>query len=367
MEVGGGQTELLALEGETIVETRVARLGSVRLRNLLERQRTGLWEVRNVLDQELSHTVRQLIEQFPTNPDVLVVLGGEARFVAEQLNPDWDRHHLQNVALRDWKALAESLLEMSPEELVQEYRMTFEEAEPLACAVYAQLKLAEALGVTSLHVSGYTMRDGLLEQMAQRGGWSKKYVRQMIDSAKALGTKYQIDPKHAAEVAGLALQLFDALESEHRLEPRDRVLLEIAAQVHEVGGFVSANSHHKHSLYLLLHNDIFGLGSRNKRIVANVARYHRRSAPKPSHTQYASLSRDDRIRVLQLSAILRVADSIARSRGKRIETIHCEEKETEFIIRVPNVDNLHLESSALQRRGGMFEDVFGMNVILVKG
>jgi exopolyphosphatase/guanosine-5'-triphosphate,3'-diphosphate pyrophosphatase len=211
------------------------------------------------------------------------------------------------------------------------------------------------------------MRHGLLEQMAQKDSWSTKYVGQMIDSAKALGEKYQVDPKHAEEVAGLCLQLFDALESEHNLQPRDRVLLHIAALVHEVGGFVSANAHHKHSLYLLLHNDIFGLGSRNKQVVANVARYHRQSGPKPSHSSYVSLSRDERIRVLQLSAILRVADSLARSRGKRIRTIYCEQKEGEWIIRVPNVDNLHLESAALQRRGGLFEDVFGMNVNLVKG
>lgn len=367
VEVGGGLTELLLLEGDQVVATRVVRLGSVRLFQLLEQQHTAREDVRPVLDQELVNAVQKLTDGLPAKPDRCILLGGEARFVAERVNPDWDRRKLQTVRLKDWSEMAKVLLALSTDEIVHQHHLTYEEADTLGPALYAMQAVASALGMKAVQVGGLTMRDGLLHEMAAAGAWSSKYVCQIIDSAREVGARYQIDWKHATEVSGLALQLFDALQGEHKLKPRARVLLEVAALLHEIGSFVSAAAHHKHSLYLLLNSDVFGLGRTDKRIVANVARYHRRSGPKPAHTHYASLSREDRIRVLQLSGMLRVADALARSRGKRIKEIHCERRESDFVIRVPDVDSLHLEQAALERRGDVFKDVFGMNVILVKG
>lgn len=367
MEVGGGRTELLALEGENIVDSRVFRLGSLRLRNLLEQQRTPVSQVRDVLEQEVSNTLHSLRDVFRKTSRDLVVLGGDARFVAQRVQPEWDRSAPLAVPLKTWNDLTREVLALSVEQLVEQERLTFAEAESLGPALYAMARLAEAIGAKTLHVSGFTMRDGLLQEMAQQEAWSPGYVQQMLDSALQLGRKFQLDEHHATEVAGLSLQLFDTLASEHRLSPRYRVLLEIAALLHEVGSFISSASHHKHSMYILANASIFGLGKRDSRIVANVARYHRRSTPKPTHPYYQAMPRRDRLAVQQLSAILRVADALARSRGRRIPTILSERREDTFFIRVPGVDNLHLENSALRVKGQMFEEVFGMNVILVKG
>ena len=320
-----------------------------------------------MLEQELTHTLNLLGGNFPKRAENVVVLGGDARYVAKAFNPDWDRKALQPVPLKFWKDFADELLALSPEQCVEAYHLTFSEAETLGPAVYAYARLAESLQCKTLQVSGFTMRDGLLEEMAQHEAWSPKYVRQMLDSAMALGRKYQLDEGHATEVSQLSLQLFDALHGEHRLGPRYRVLLEIAALLHEVGTFVASNSHHKHSMYILANSNIFGLGRRDARIVANVARYHRRSPPKATHPFYQTLPRRDRIVVQQLAALLRVADSLARSRGRRIRAIQCERRDDTLFVRVPGVDNLHLENTALRSKGQMFVEVYGMNVILVKG
>lgn len=367
VEVGGGRTELLALRGENISDARVFRLGSLRLRNLLEQQRTPLSQVREVLEQEVANTFHQLKATFKSPRQRLVVLGGDARFAAMSVNPEWDRSKPQPVSLKAWRKITESVLSLSVEACVEQHHLTFSEADTLGPALYAVMRLAEQSGCDTLHVSGHTMRDGLLREFAEQEAWSPSYVRQMLDSAMQLGRKYQIDEHHATEVAGLSLQLFDTLREEHRLGPRHRVMLEISALLHEIGSFVAATSHHKHSMYILANADLFGLGPRDTRVVANVARYHRRSPPKSTHTYYQALPRRERIIVQQLSAILRVADALARSRGRRIPEILCERREDTFFIRVPGVDNLHLENSALRVKGQMFEEVFGMNVILVKG
>jgi exopolyphosphatase/guanosine-5'-triphosphate,3'-diphosphate pyrophosphatase len=320
-----------------------------------------------VLEQEVSNTLHQLKDDFKEGDPTLILLGGDARFVAMQVNPEWKRETLQPVPLKKWKQLTDKLLSMSTEQCVEQFHLTFAEAESLAPALYAYERFAEDLGCKTLNVGAFSMRDGLLQEMAQEDGWTESYHEQMLDSAIQLGRKFSLDEAHGKEVAGLALQLFDELKDEHHLGTRHRVLLQIASLLHEIGTFIAATSHHKHSMYILANSPVFGLGRRDSRIVANVARYHRRSPPKVSHPFYQSLPRRDRIVVQQLSALLRIADALARSRGRRIHKIICERREETLFIRVPGVDNLHLENSALQVKGKMFEQVFGMNVILVKG
>ncbi len=367
LEVGGGRTEVLSLKGNQILSSRVLRLGAMRMRNLLEEQHTPLANVCHVLDEELRNPLQVIERSFEQKPERMVLLGGEARFVARCVDPDWDRDSLKEISPKEWSAVTEEVLGLTVDECVDRFHLTFSEAETLAPALLAVQRIRERLDCSSLFVSGRSMRDGLLHEMVAGDVWSDQFVAQILVSARQLGKKYQIDFGHADEVADIAVQLFDELQNEHHLRPRHRVLLHIAALLHEVGSFVASASHHKHSLYLLQNSTIFGLGSLDTRIVANVARYHRRSAPKPSHGAYATLRRRDRLVVQQLSAMLRVADALSRTRGRRMSELLFERSDGNLVIRAPGAGALHLEQHALRVKGQMFEDVFGMSVILVKG
>lgn len=149
-------------------------------------------------------------------------------------------------------------------------------------------------------------------------------AREVIYSAGAVAAKYNVDPRHAQHVAQLALKLFDALRREHQLTDRHRVLLEVAALLHEIGGHVSSRSHHKHSMYLILNSDLFGLTREDLTLVALTVRYHRRAIPKPTHPEYAALSRDDRIAVAEMAALLRMAHAFGRNHAQQVKDITIE-------------------------------------------
>ena len=67
-----------------------------------------------------------------------------------------------------------------------------------------------------------------------------------------------------------------------------------------------------------------------------------------------------------MSAILRLADSLDRSYSQRIKTIECQMENDKLIISIPNIDDLSLEQLALNQRGQLFEQIFGMKVLLRK-
>jgi exopolyphosphatase/guanosine-5'-triphosphate,3'-diphosphate pyrophosphatase len=127
--------------------------------------------------------------------------------------------------------------------------------------------------------------------------------------------------------------------------------------------FVSNRSHHKHSMYLIMNSDLFGLGARDLTLVGLVARYHRRAFPRPTHEGYGTLDRQSRVAVSKMASILRLADALDSGHVQRIQDVELSVEPGAFVITVTDHANLMLERYALQQKGQMFEQVFGMKVV----
>jgi exopolyphosphatase/guanosine-5'-triphosphate,3'-diphosphate pyrophosphatase len=73
-------------------------------------------------------------------------------------------------------------------------------------------------------------------------------------------------------VSLFAQKIFQELQPLHGLDAKHELLMRVAAILHEVGMFVSAREHHKHSLYLILNTEVFGLSLKDRSLVAMMAR-----------------------------------------------------------------------------------------------
>jgi exopolyphosphatase/guanosine-5'-triphosphate,3'-diphosphate pyrophosphatase len=294
----------------------------------------------------------------------LVALGSEARFAAAQLVPDWDQGAIARIPVASFRRLTGKVERSTPEELVRKYHLSFAEADTLAPALYFNQRLARALNAKQIMVPGVSMRNGVLMEMARRDMWATTFRDQILKPARQVGRKYGVDEPHVEHVAALCGQLFQALREEHKLGPWHELLLTVAALLHDIGHYVSERNHHKHAMYLIQNSELFGLNRRDILLVAQVARYHRRANPKPSHEGFAQLSRGDRVVVAKLAAILRVADALDRSNSQRVRSITCIREEQSLVIEVAPVTNISLEALALRGKGSMFEDVYGVPVTL---
>ena len=146
------------------------------------------------------------------------------------------------------------------------------------------------------------------------------------------------------------------------------LLLEIAAILHDIGTFISPSSHHKHGFYLINSAEIFGLRKIDKDVVANVVRYHRRSAPKPTHIPYISLPKPERAVVSKLSAILRVAEALDASHQQKCRDFTLARDGDEVTLWVPeSVGDISLERQSLIRKNDMLTDVLGLVIQIKQG
>jgi exopolyphosphatase/guanosine-5'-triphosphate,3'-diphosphate pyrophosphatase len=163
------------------------------------------------------------------------------------------------------------------------------------------------------------------------------------------------------------VRLFRELQPEHGLDERFELLLRIAALLHEVGTFISDQSHHKHSMYIIQNSELFGLTKKDSTLIALLTRYHRRAVPRSYHDEYTTLDRDSRLTVSKLAAILRVADALERRHTQQLRKPTFARDKENFVITVQGAADLMLEQLAIKEKGDLFEQVFGMKVVLHSG
>jgi exopolyphosphatase / guanosine-5'-triphosphate,3'-diphosphate pyrophosphatase len=366
-EIGGGSTELLVVQDGDVMYSHTYRLGSLRLRETLEAYRAPRVRLRTIMENQINRTVEQVKLHVPQDgPLELIALGGDVRFAASQLLPDWNPAELRRLPVAELAELTDELVAMTEDELVQKYHLSFPDAETLGPALLAYVLLARAYQLEHIFITNVNLRDGLLKEMSTKGAWTDEFRSQIIRSALDLGKKYEFDENHARHVADLSKMLFHALKEEHQLDPRYELILYISALLHEVGLFVSGRSYHKHSMYVISNSELFGLSKTDLLLVALVTRYHRRAAPKPTHAGYATLDRDSRVAVAKMSALLRIAKALDDSRSQRIREIQCAYEDGRLVVSIPHVEDLSLEQLALNQNGFLFEEVFGTKVLLRK-
>ncbi len=367
VEVGAGSTEVLVVDRGQVVFSHTYNLGSLRLRQTLEALRTPRDKEREIMENHIDRFISQVMQQIddekPVVPEI-IALGGDFRFAAHELVKDHIEESLAKIDLDTFGSFVNAMFPLSDDELMHEYHLTFSDAETLGPALLTLLKFARKMQVEHIRVSDVNLRDGLLQDMAHSGAWTDDFVDQALNSAIELGRKYSFDESHARHVAHLSRMLFVALQPVHRLDPRFSVLLKIAALLHEIGMYIGVSSYHKHSMYLIQNSELFGLSRRDLALVAHVARYHRRASPKPTHPGYTSLDREDRVLVAKLAGMLRIADALDRSYSQRIKEFACSIQGERLIISIPGVEDLSLEQVALKQTVTLFEETFGLSVLL---
>ncbi len=366
-EVGGGSTELLLVRDGQVQFSHTYNLGSLRLRKAVDTYNAPIVQSRQLMESQIRRTIDLFHEHVPVGQQRnLVALGGDMRFAASQLIDDWNIVDGGVITTEALEKFTNDILQMSLDNIVRNYELsvTHQDAETLGPALLTYLCIAKHLDVTEIHISGINLRDGLLQEMALEEAWSKEFQNQIIGSVLELGRQYDFDEAHAQHVASLASQLFHQLQEQHELEPRFETFLQVAALLHEIGLFVSNRSYHKHTMYLINNSELFGLGKTNLLLTALVARYHRRATPQPKHAGYAMLDRSNRIAVSKLAAILRIAVALDASRNQSIHTIHCTQKGETLILSTTDAVDLSLEQLALQQGSNLFEETFGMKILL---
>lgn len=140
---------------------------------------------------------------------------------------------------------------------------------------------------------------------------------------RAAMERLEPEPEHTTHVAFLAVRLFDELRPLHGMGAEERVLLEGAACLHDIGWPESrrGSGHHKISARLIRQQHWHSLTEIEVELLAQVARYHRRAHPCSEHVDYHRLPPQRKRVVRLLASMLRLADAFDRSHLQHVRDL----------------------------------------------
>jgi exopolyphosphatase/guanosine-5'-triphosphate,3'-diphosphate pyrophosphatase len=366
IDIGGGATEIMLLE-----RGKMAAAHSLRLGTLLMEQQSRLavgpaWAQR-YLRESIRHAAEFLsAEMNLAHIHSFVGVGSDTRIAATLIGTELNEHC--RIIPRDaFIAFVQQVQQYTIEACVQKLHIPYTEAEGFVPGLMAYKQFLEQTLASKVVVPDISIREGLLVDLSLgvEPELQEDFFSQIIASAANLGRKYHYDQAHNQHVANLCLFLFDALSNEHGMNRRERMMLEVAALLHDIGMFIQGESHHKHGQYIVVNSEIFGLRRDELEIIANVIRYHRGDPPSQEDIDYIALQREDRNLVLKMASILRVADALDRGHTQQISLLLVERKSETLVLHTGGNRDLSLELIGLEEKADLFQDVFGYKVLLL--
>ncbi len=366
VDIGGGSTEFVVAGPDGTQLLRSTKLGAIRLTDRFfpdgVHSEEGEAACRDHIRSALGPIVDRIVELAPT---LWIASSGTAETLALAAG---DPERLSAKALHE---LTPPLLAAKPAK-----RRAFEGIDERRQDIIAggAVLLDE---ITSLcHVQEWTisplaLRAGIVIDLIDREGQSD--ANHHLDelrrtSALAVARRYHEDLAHAEHVTDLALELFDELAELHRQPSAARDLLEAAGLLHNIGVFVAHSAHHKHSQYLIRHDEqLAGFTDRERDIVSLVARYHRKSAPKQKHPEFAALEADDQDVIRHLAAVLRIAiglDRSGRRHVRRIVSATVDDDSIAIEVEVPPDVSPQMELHSARARSAMAAELHGRAVTI---
>jgi exopolyphosphatase / guanosine-5'-triphosphate,3'-diphosphate pyrophosphatase len=387
IDIGGGSTELIlgdSHEPRTLSSTKIGavRLTAEFISNNPISDRSFIYLqafVRGQLERSIEDIKANLQ---PGKLPKMVGTSGTIETLATILNLDKnghapDRVHGSQIHLNELRNLINRLRRMTIADRTTIPGISERRAEIIVAGAVVLQEAMTMLGIQSLSVCERSLREGtIVDWMLAQGLIEDRLKFQgsiRERSALKIAGKYGVDLPHSERVANLALTIFDRTHGMlHHWDRSIRLLLWSASILHNSGHFVSHDAHHKHSYYLIRYGELLGYTDTEIDLIANIARYHRKSPPKKKHQNLQNLTKEQRSIVSQLSAILRIAVALDRRRIGAIKdiTIDCNltthDCNLTFFPTDPT-DNCELECWSLDYKKSVFESEFGIKLVTTRG
>ena len=255
VHVGPGNTRALLFKKGSITRYTSYRLGTHRTREAVDATHAEGSTLQRVIREHITSHLSQLRYDYTDEKiSSLVVIGNELQSIAPALIKSGT-----SCTAKKLSELTKEAAALSDVGLVKRFQLDYQTAEALLPALEINLAIAQTFKLQRLHIPSSGYEQGLLMDLLVSRELTGKLAIEVLRSAKILAKRYQSDPSHGNHVRKLCELFFEELKGLHQLGNHDLLLLQVSAILHEVGTYVSPRAHHKHSEYLILNSEIFGL------------------------------------------------------------------------------------------------------------
>ncbi|MEO6323877.1 MAG: Ppx/GppA phosphatase family protein [Thermoanaerobaculia bacterium] len=374
IDIGGGSTEIIVSAGSQNPFAESLELGAVRLTDAF--LRSDPIDAREVaaLRQEVDARLKRVARAArAAGYRTAVGTSGTIAALADLADALEQRRAAvaghRSLPIQSLRRVVKVLLSGTARERARLPGMDPRRADILPAGGLLLLRLMERLGIEELAVCDRSLRDGLILDALDRSARERDAVSSPdseLDvrrrSVARVAARANLEVAHATKTRDLALLLFDRTHPLHQLAGREREWLEHAAFLHDIGTSIAYARHHKHSAYLISHGELKGFGADEIEVIAQVARYHRKSRPTERHDSFARLDPWLKPIVEKLAALLRVADGLDRTHRQVVTGMDVELRRKRLVLTLLVTGDASPEVWAAEKKSRLFERLFGRRI-----
>lgn len=367
LEVGGGSTEMMLMRKGKMAGAHSLKLGTVRAQRQLHSKSLSVADIGRFIEEFIRNTKGSLDSELNLKSVKRFLAVGEDATVAAVNVGKSISTWLWRIDRAAFDKFVSEVQQYSVEECAQRFKIPYSEAQTMAVSLLIYKMFIHLTNVNDIIVSETNIRDGVMISSLfppKTDELEREFGAQITASAMSLLHRYHGDEKHAQYVWHIAQKIYDVLSPEMgEREERDYLLLGVSAILHDIGFFIKADKHNEHSAYIIKNSDIFGLSHHERSLVSLIARYHRGSDMPQDDDRFQSLASSDRMKILKLSSVLRIADALDRGHSQKLSDLSVSLEEDTLVLHTDET-GAALEKLAVSEKSDMFKSVFGYKVIL---
>lgn len=365
VDVGGGGLQITVFSKGNVVTTQHLALGTMRMREQLAGKSNTLaqyeLQIEELVEKELEVFKAMYLEGASIKN--LIIMGDYISEVGQRVECNQGKN---TVEVTKFVKYIEKLSKKNVEEISEELNLPNEKDALIVPYIMIFKCMAKSLGAQTIWIPGVNVNDGMAFDYAEKNNLitvQHDFDEDVLSAAKNLSERYMSYSPHIDALTQMTTLIFDAMKKIHGLGKRERLLLQIAAILHDCGKYISLANGPQCSYDIIMASEIIGLTHLEREIVACSVLYNTRQLP--SYEEVADkLDERSFLIVAKLSAILRVSNAMDRSHKQKFRNIKVSVKGKELIITIETLDDIALEKTLFATKTSYFEHIFSMKPIM---
>ena len=366
VDVGGGSIQISLFDKDSLVATQNILLGSLRVRERLSafERETVHYDV--LVEQLIHRDITNFRRMYLKNRKIenIILVGDYFTNLIFQNQSDLNMTESRETFMKWYEHVVSS----SPKDVADELGISSEMSTVLIPMAVLYRTLIDELSVQTIWLPGIQLTDGIAYDYAEK----KKIIRPNHDfdhdilmAAKNMARRYAGNKTHNEVLVNAADTIFGTVKKYAGLDARANLLLKVACYLHDCGKYISLVDVAECSYKIVISTEIIGLSERERRIIANIVRYNTLELPDYQVLrQTEMLNNEDYMLIAQLTAILRIANSLDISYLQKMETLTAAKKDQELILTVSTKEDYTLERGMFRSNVDFFEEIFNLKPVL---